>query len=139
MPGPDDDRVAADELDGIRAGAELMLAGARERAHLLRALLAAIDQNERTLQIIMTSESAGAAQSELMTVLGIDEVQARAVLDMQYRRLAGRERDQLTTDYNSLAEQIEEYEAIIGSAALRQELAGTDRGRYLLERGRPDR
>ena len=29
MPGPDDDGAAAGELDGIRAAAELMLAGAR--------------------------------------------------------------------------------------------------------------
>ena len=55
---------------------------------------------------------------------------------MQYRRLAGRERGQLASDYNSLAEQIEEYEAIIGSPALRQELSGTDRGR-LSDRARP--
>jgi hypothetical protein len=47
MPGPADDGPVSVDLDAILAGARVMLGSTQERVHILRALLAAIDQNER--------------------------------------------------------------------------------------------
>jgi DNA gyrase subunit A len=135
MPGPADDCPVSVDLDAILAGARVMLGSTQERVHILHALLAAIDQNERVMQVIVASESASAAQSALMTIMGIDQLQARAILDMQYRRLASGERDQLAARCASLAEQIAEYQAIIASPELRRQLAGTEQAADLIRRG----
>jgi DNA gyrase subunit A len=135
MSGHNDGEPISGDLAAIVAGASVMVGSLRERAHIECALIAAIDQNERVRQVIVASESALAAESALMTMMGIDQVQARAILDMQQRKLATREREQLGADYDAIIEQIGEYEAIIASPELLQKIAGTDRGTYLLKRG----
>lgn len=135
MSGPSDGEPISGDLAAIVAGASVMLRSLRERAHIERALLAALDQNEQVRQVIVASESAIAAESALMTMMGIDQVQARAILDMQQRKLATREREQLGAEYDAIIEQIAEYEAIIASPELLEEIAGTDRGAYLVKRG----
>src|SRR5262249_26220696 len=68
-----------------------LLRRAQERAHIVRALLKAIDQIDAVIALIRASESAAAAQQGLQDLLDIDEEQARAILDMQLRRLAALE------------------------------------------------
>ena len=92
-----------------------LLRKAQERAHILRALLKAIDRIDEVIALIRGSESAVVAQRGLMDLLEIDEEQARAILDMQLRRLAALERQQLTEEYDQLMEQIADYEAILAS------------------------
>ncbi len=60
-----------------------LLRQAQERAHIVRALLKAIDQIDAVIALIRRSESASVAQQGLMELLEIDEVQARAILDMK--------------------------------------------------------
>jgi DNA gyrase subunit A len=55
------------------------------------------------------------AQQGLMGLLNIDEVQSRAILDLQLRRLAALERQALTDEYEELTARIAEYEAILAS------------------------
>ena len=50
-----------------------------------------------------------------MDLLEIDDVQARAILDMQLRKLAALERQQLTDEYEDLMAQIANYQAILAS------------------------
>ena len=69
-----------------------LLRRAQERAHIVTALLKAIDQIDAVIALIRGSESAAAAQQGLQDLLDIDEEQARAILDMQLRRLAALER-----------------------------------------------
>jgi DNA gyrase subunit A len=70
-----------------------------------------------------------------MNELGFDSVQARAVLDLQYRRLAGRERAQLADEYQALIAQQSEYESIVNSPERQRELVGTEEGAEILRRG----
>ncbi|MFZ5850980.1 MAG: DNA gyrase subunit A [Actinomycetota bacterium] len=88
---------------------------AEERAHILRGLLRAIDRIDEVIALIRASQSAAVAQSGLMTLLDIDEVQARAILDMQLRKLAALERQELQHEYDELLAQIAEYQAILAS------------------------
>jgi DNA gyrase subunit A len=87
----------------------------QERLHIVSALLRAIDQIDAVIALIRASESAAVAQQGLMGLLNIDEVQARAILDLQLRRLAALERQALTDEYEELTARIAEYEAILAS------------------------
>src|SRR5207247_10447497 len=56
-----------------------LLRKAEERAHILRALLKAIDRIDEVIALIRASESAAVAQQGLMDLLEIEAIQARAV------------------------------------------------------------
>ncbi|MEV8635592.1 DNA gyrase subunit A [Streptosporangium sp. NPDC051023] len=92
-----------------------LLRKAEERAHILRALLKALDRMDEVIALIRRSPSAAAAQGGLMTLLEIDEIQAQAILDMQLRKLAALERQQITDEYDSLMAHIIDYQAILAS------------------------
>ncbi|MDT0302002.1 DNA gyrase subunit A [Streptomonospora wellingtoniae] len=92
-----------------------LLRKAEERAHILRALLRAIDRIDEVISLIRGSASADEAKTGLMGLLEIDDVQARAILDMQLRKLAALERRQLTDEYDELMSQIADYNDILGS------------------------
>jgi DNA gyrase subunit A len=87
----------------------------QERLHIVSALLRAIDQIDAVIALIRASESAAVAQQGLMEMLDIDEVQARAILDLQLRRLAALERQALIDEYEELTARIADYEAILAS------------------------
>jgi len=82
----------AHQIDVIQRRTRFRLRKAQERLHIVAALLAAIDAIDQVIALIRGSESAAAAQTGLMTLLDIDEIQARAILDMQLRKLAALER-----------------------------------------------
>jgi DNA gyrase subunit A len=90
---------------------------AEERAHILRALLKALDMIDAVIALIRASESADAARSGLMDLLTIDELQANAILEMQLRRLAALERQRITDEHDELQRKIDEYNAILASPA----------------------
>jgi DNA gyrase subunit A len=110
------------QVDVIVRRTRYLLRKAQERAHILRALLKAIDQIDAVIALIRGSESAAAAQQGLMNLLDIDEDQARAILDMQLRRLAALERQQLTDEYDQLMAQIADHEATLASPPRQREI-----------------
>ncbi|MER6301462.1 DNA gyrase subunit A [Kitasatospora sp. NPDC001539] len=88
---------------------------AEERAHILRALLKALDVIDEVIALIRASASADAARTGLMGLLDIDELQANAILEMQLRRLAALERQRITDEHDELQRKIDEYNAILAS------------------------
>jgi DNA gyrase subunit A len=88
---------------------------AEERAHILRGLLKAIDRIDEVIAFIRRSKSAAEAMVGLQALLEIDELQARAILDMQLRKLAALERQELQDEYDGLMLMVEEYLAILAS------------------------
>jgi len=103
------------QIEVIVRRTRYLLRKAEERAHILRALLKAIDRIDEVIALIRGSESADAAKNGLMELLAIDDVQARAILDMQLRKLAALERQQLTSEYDELMAQITDYNGILAS------------------------
>ena len=116
----------AHQVNVIVRRTRFLLRRAQERAHIVSALLKAIDQIDAVIALIRGSESAAAAQQGLQDLLDIDEEQARAILDMQLRRLAALERRQLTDEYEHLMAQIAEYEGILASPARQREIIGEE-------------
>jgi DNA gyrase subunit A len=103
-----------------------LLRKAQERAHIVRALLKAIDRIDEVIALIRGSESAAAAQHGLIDLLEIDEEQARAILDMQLRRLAALERQQLIDEYDELMAKIADYEAILASPERQRQIVSEE-------------
>jgi len=103
-----------------------LLKKAQDRAHIVGALLKAIDQIDAVIALIRASASANAAQQGLMDLLEIDEIQARAILDLQLRRLAALERQALIDEYEQLQAEIEECEAILASPERQRQTVSTE-------------
>jgi len=88
---------------------------AEERVHILIGLLKAIDRIDEVIALIRASESASVAQAGLMKLLDIDEIQAQAILDMQLRKLAALERNELQTQHDKLMAEIADYKDILSN------------------------
>jgi DNA gyrase subunit A len=112
----------AHQVEVIVRRTRFLLRKAQERAHIVRALLKALDRIDEVIALIRGSESAAAAQQHLMSLLEIDEEQARAILDMQLRRLAALERQALTDEYAELMAKISEYEGILAAPARQRQI-----------------
>jgi DNA gyrase subunit A len=110
------------QIEVIVRRTRFRLRKAEERAHILRALLKALDQLDAVIALIRASESADAARGGLMELLDIDEVQATAILDMQLRRLAALERQRIIDEYAELEARIAELQAILASEQQQREL-----------------
>jgi DNA gyrase subunit A len=86
---------------------------AEERMHILTAYLKALDALDEVIALIRRSADTEAARDGLMELLDIDELQARAILDMQLRRLAALERQKITDEAAELTELIQSYHRIL--------------------------
>ena len=116
----------AHQIEVIVRRTRYLLRKAQDRAHILRALLKAIDRIDEVIALIRGSASAHDAQQDLMTLLEIDEIQAQAILDMQLRRLAALERQALTTEYEELMAKITDYEDILASPVRQRTIVGDE-------------
>src|SRR5215210_2888492 len=86
---------------------------ARARAHILEGLKIALDNLDAVIRTIRESASAEAAFQTLQTRFTLSEIQARAILDMQLRRLAALERQQIIDEYNEVLETIAYLEDLL--------------------------
>ena len=123
------------QIEVIVRRTRFLLRQAQERAHIVRALLKAIDRIDEVIALIRGSESAAVAQQGLMTLLEIDEVQARAILDMQLRRLAALERQHLQDEYDELMAKIADYEAILASPERQRQIISDELGEIVAKYG----
>jgi DNA gyrase subunit A len=123
------------QIEVIVRRTRYLLRKAQERAHILSALIKAIDRIDEVIALIRGSESASAAQQGLIDLLEIDEIQARAILDMQLRRLAALERQQLIDEYEELMAEIAEYEAILASPERQRQIIGAELGEIVAKYG----
>jgi DNA gyrase subunit A len=103
------------QVEVIQRRTRYRLRKAQERAHILEGLLKAIDRIDEVIALIRKSPSASDASGGLMKLLDIDELQARAILDMQLRKLAALERQELQNEFDALMAEIAEYESILAS------------------------
>jgi DNA gyrase subunit A len=103
------------QMDVIARRTRYRLRKAEEEAHILRALLKALDMLDEVIALIRASSTTEAARDGLMELLEIDEIQARAILDMQLRRLAALERQKIQDRHTELEAMIAEFNAILAS------------------------
>ena len=125
----------AHQIEVIVRRTRYLLRKAQERAHIVSALLKAIDRIDEVIALIRASASAAVAQQGLMDLLDIDEGQARAILDMQLRKLAALERQALVDEYEELMARIAEYEAILASPERQRQIVGEELGEIVTKYG----
>jgi DNA gyrase subunit A len=125
----------AHQIEVIVRRTRFLLRQAQQRAHIVSALLKAIDRIDEVIALIRGSESANAAMQGLMDLLEIDEEQARAILDMQLRRLAALERQALTDEYEDLMAKIADYEAILASPERQRQIVSDELGEIVAKYG----
>ena len=101
----------------LRRRSEFELAKARARAHILEGLRIALDYIDRVIAIIRGADDADGARSQLMSELGLSDVQSQAILDMQLRRLAALERRKIDEEYAVVRETIAYLEDLLASPA----------------------
>ena len=86
---------------------------AEERAHIIKGLLIALDNIEEVIKIIRGSHTTAESINTLIERFGLDEVQARAIVDMRLRQLTGLAREELEAEYAELLEKIAYYKGIL--------------------------
>jgi len=125
----------AHQIEVIQRRTRFRLRKAQERLHIVAALIAAIDAIDEVIALIRGSESASAAQIGLMGLLDIDEIQARAILDMQLRKLAALERQELIDERDELEARIADLQAILDSPTRQRQIVGTELGEIVAKFG----
>ena len=114
------------QVDVIVRRTRYQLRKAEERAHILRALGKALDQLDAVIALIRAADSADAALSQLQALLDIDELQARAILDMQLRRLAALERQRILDELAEREAEISDLTAILADPVRQRSIIGDE-------------
>jgi DNA gyrase subunit A len=97
----------------VRRRTEYELRKAKDRAHILEGLKIALDNIDEVITTIRSSETTEEAQANLVKRFKLSELQARAILAMQLRTLAGLERKKIEDELAELIKLIGELEAIL--------------------------
>ena len=100
-------------IDVIRRRAEFDVRKAQARLHILEALRIAIQNLDAVIQLIRNAPDTEAARQRLMEQFTLDDAQARAILDMQLRRLAALERQRVEEEYTELTDTIADLRALL--------------------------
>jgi DNA gyrase subunit A len=101
------------QVEVIVRRTQFRLRKAEERAHILRGYLKALDALDAVIALIRKSATVEDARDGLIDLLKIDELQARAILNMQLRQLAALERQKIIDEAAELEAQIVDFKAII--------------------------
>lgn len=88
---------------------------AQDRAHILEGLRIAVDNLDEIIHTIRDSRDPNEAMPRLMEGFGLDEIQAKAILDMQFRRLTGLEREKIENEYQDLLIKIADFQDILSN------------------------
>lgn len=90
--------------------------------HILKGYLLALDALDAVIDLIRKSPTVEDAREGLMKLLGVDEDQATAILNLQLRRLAALERQKILDQAAELEAQIKEFKIILGSPEKQREI-----------------
>lgn len=114
------------QIEVIRRRTAYRLRKAEEQAHILRGLLKALDALDEVIALIRRSPSVEEAREGLKALLGIDDDQAKAILDMQLRRLAALEREKIRAEAARLEAEIVEYKAILADVGRQRSIVSEE-------------
>ncbi|KAA1425485.1 DNA gyrase subunit A [Mumia zhuanghuii] len=114
------------QVEVIRRRTEYLLRKAEERAHVLRGLVKALDMLDEVIALIRASQTTEDASNGLIQLLEIDEIQARAILDMQLRRLAALERQKIIDELAEIEAEIADYKDILSNVTRQRSIVAEE-------------
>ena len=97
----------------VRRRTEFELRKAKERAHILEGYKIALDHIDEVIKTIRASKTQEEAEANLIARFKLSEIQAKAILAMQLRRLTGLERQAIEDELNELVKLIAKLEGIL--------------------------
>lgn len=97
----------------VRRRTEFELKKAKERAHILEGYKIALDHIDEVIKTIRASKNQDEAEKALIEKFKLSEIQAKAILAMQLRRLTGLERESIENELKELLALISKLESIL--------------------------
>ncbi|GCD90208.1 DNA gyrase subunit A [Nocardioides sp. LS1] len=110
------------QIEVIQRRTRFRLAEAERQAHIYRGLVKALDALDEVIALIRRSPDVEEARQGLIDLLDIDDVQARAILDMQLRRLAALERQKIIDELARLEAVIADLNDILASESRQRQI-----------------
>ena len=114
------------QIEVIRRRTKFDLDEDEKRAHILEGLKIALDNIDRVIEIIKKSHDDAEALLNLNSEFGIDEIQGKAILDMQLRRLTGLSYEKICEELNELYLEIEDLKDILANHSRVLEIIKTE-------------
>jgi DNA gyrase subunit A len=116
----------AHQIDVVVRRTRYLLAEAERQAHIYRGYAKALDALDEVIALIRRSPSAEEARAGLMALLDIDEEQAQAILNLQLRRLAALERQEILNRLAQLEAEIADYLDILASPVRQRQIVSDE-------------
>ena len=93
---------------------------AEKRAHILKGYLIALDHLDEVIALIRNSATPDTAKDNLVNAgWGLDEIQAKAILELRLQRLTGMERDKIKEEYDELMKLIAYLNDLLSNEPMR--------------------
>jgi DNA gyrase subunit A len=90
-------------MDVVTRRTRFELKEAEKKAHILEGYLIAIDHLDEVIALIRASSTPDLAKENLINAgWGLDEIQAKAILELRLQRLTGMERDKIRAEFDEL-------------------------------------
>ena len=123
------------QVEVIVRRTQFRLQKAEERAHILRGYLKALDALDAVIALIRKSATVEDARDGLIDLLKIDELQARAILNMQLRQLAALERQKIIDEAAELEALIVDYKAILADPVRQRNIISEELAEIVAKHG----
>ena len=96
---------------------------AEKKAHILQGFLIALDHLDEVISLIRASATPDIARENLVQAgWGLDEIQAKAILELRLQRLTGMERDKIRAEYDELMKLITYLKELLSDEGMRFEV-----------------
>lgn len=100
---------------------------AEKKAHILQGYLIALDHLDEVIALIRASETPDKAKENLVNAgWGLDEIQAKAILELRLQRLTGMERDKIREEYDELMKLISYLKDLLSDEGKRFDVIKTE-------------
>jgi DNA gyrase subunit A len=100
---------------------------AEKKAHILQGYLIALDHLDEVIAMIRASATPEQAKDNLVNAgWGLDEIQAKAILELRLQRLTGMERDKIREEYDELMKLISYLRDLLNDEGKRYDVIKTE-------------
>ncbi len=107
-------------MEVVTRRTQFELKEAEKKAHILQGYLIALDHLDEVIALIRASSTPDMARENLINAgWGLDEIQAKAILELRLQRLTGMERDKIREEYDGLMQLIAHLKELLADEGKR--------------------